>query len=88
MTDVERSVHVLASIARLDVTARDQKAELAKIPALVNRVDRELADLAAREEKAVSEFKKLGATLVAICLVLSTLQYMADFQEVDLPQSI
>jgi predicted nucleic acid-binding Zn-ribbon protein len=57
MSDVERSVHVLASIARLDVTARDRRAELAKIPVRVGKVDRQLAELAAREEKAVAKFE-------------------------------
>jgi len=57
MTDVERSVQVLASIARLDVTARDRRGELNQIPALVSKIDRQLADLTAREEKALANFE-------------------------------
>jgi predicted nucleic acid-binding Zn-ribbon protein len=46
----EQDLMTLASIARVDVSVRDQRAELAQIPAAVKKIDRRLDEMGRRQE--------------------------------------
>jgi predicted nucleic acid-binding Zn-ribbon protein len=61
MTDLRRDISLFASVARIEASLANSRMELQKLPVQIQKIDKTLAELEARQQAATARVEKVSA---------------------------